>query len=163
VIKFQDEINNAVIASSNKVRNKFPYANTFYDDLTQEGLVAAYEAMDNFDVDQGVSVTTYLYHRIYSHLKRYATKQMRASGTVSLEDPSIVPSSLQYRPQNDIRMDINTMLHSLKPYNRNLLIDYYFYRHTLVEMEPLYGKSRTLIKQDLTKVLSLLKSRYCKE
>ena len=163
---YQNEINNVVAASSNRVRNMLPYADTFYDDLKQEGWAAACEAMSDFDTDQGVSVTTYLFHRVYSHMKRYAYKQIQASGTVSLnedKETQVMPSALEYNPRSDVRLDINTMLHSLKPHSRNLVIDRFFYQYTLREMESIYGKSYVQIWHDLSNVLLFLKARYFKE
>ena len=171
MIRYQDEINSSVIAASRRVRNKFPYTESFYDDLRQEGMVAAYEAMENFDADQGVSVATYLFHRIYSHLKRFTYKQMQASGMLSLDHEIQngndafqirTPIVLQYESHSEDRLDINTMVKSLKPRSRALVIDRYFYNHTLKEMEPTYHRSHEWIRKDLQRILCLLRSRYNK-
>jgi RNA polymerase sigma factor (sigma-70 family) len=82
----QQDVERAVRKASNNVWRQYNRDSSLsQEDLFQEGMLAACEVMNKFDDSMGVSVTTYLWRRIHTEVKRYASRQVKASGMLQLD------------------------------------------------------------------------------
>ena len=82
----QKAIKRVVETASHDIYNLFHRSSALsLDDLEQEGMLAACVEMKGFDEGRGVSVATYLWQRVRNKIRRYAAKQVRSSGMLSLD------------------------------------------------------------------------------
>lgn len=81
---YQREIERAVKSAASSVYSRFRHSSIDSEDLVQEGLLKAYELMDNYQPDRG-SVMTYLWQRVSKTLERHVIKNIRQSGMLSLD------------------------------------------------------------------------------
>lgn len=81
---YQQEIQRAVKSAAHNVYNRFQNPCVDSDDLVQEGLLKAYQLMDNYQPDRG-SIMTYLWRRISKVLERYVIRNIRESGMFSID------------------------------------------------------------------------------
>jgi RNA polymerase sigma factor (sigma-70 family) len=156
------------------------------DDLEQEGMLAAFEEIEGFDEEHGVSVATYLWQRVRTKVRRYAQKQIRSSGMLDLDfyPPSALAAangwadrhnkaqrvydarqfrghkSLEtYDPTESI-LDVETIMENVNPVDGALLIDRFLHGGTLAELAHKYGISPATVRRRVNAATSKLRGLY---
>lgn len=131
-----------------------------YDEYYQLGLIALWEAYQNFQPDKG-SFSSFAYKKIYWKIVSNLRKQLRTQSNECLmaeESPYLSASS--YKNQYDFYTTLESILHDLTPLQKAWVTGYIYEGKSLKEIAQEQGVSVGAVKQWRIKTLQKLRKNW---
>jgi RNA polymerase sigma factor (sigma-70 family) len=185
-ILYETEVRGAVACAIKSVLNRLPSTSLDAEELFSEGLVFAYGRMGHYDPTRS-QVITYLYRAIRKKVHRFAMKEIRSSGVVTmptdlnserpgylLEDMTVAPNHYNvftdaensiensYKPDYDLSFDVREALKAFGDKDRQIIIDKFIHNSSIDDIADKYGMTRCSADRYVKELRMTMKRRLKK-